>query len=126
MTEEQKALLNRRIAEARGWTVEPDGKFYRIIQPNKQSIGPSYSDPYFGLKEEAPDYLSSDSANCELLDSMCVKPYRAVLDCDWHGNRLVRVMRQKETVCQSPWTDRRTAVALAWARWKGVSLEGII
>lgn len=122
MIPDQAALLNRRISEKRGWHVEEQPHapgFFRLCKPKPSlTMGPATMFPW--KSEIAPNWLTSDEANCVLLDEM--KPV------DLTSN-------EKEWFCwqrslpkmHGVWNaDRRTAVALAWCRWQGVSLEGIV
>lgn len=111
VTEASKQLLNRRISEARGWTFQAvNGMTVAVASDNAET-----DLMHFG---EAPDWLSDDTANCVLLDELVLPTLSRRLEgwyCGYHLGPAV----------YEPHEDRRTAVACAWCRWKGVSLEGL-
>ncbi len=111
MTSEQLQLLNRRISKQRGWHTLPDCG--ALHPPGAVDCGESIA----GLTNYPPDWTGNNDASCVLLDEMLQSAGYDVI-YDLLINRLYYENRTSD--------KRRIAVALAYCRWKEISLEWIV
>ncbi len=110
MTPEQLQLLNRRISEQRGWTVDYDANEGYRLRDNHSLITSAFGSVLGFKTQEAawkrvPDWCGDDHASCVLLDHV--------------------VSRLLEYRVLSVGAQRRLDIAIEYARLEGISLEGV-
>ncbi len=109
MTPVQLQKLNWLISEARGeWN-----EISRTARSGAEE-----------LEREPKNWTGSDSASCTLLDELPGATLRQSSDVDsWQGWQCSYFLGPSIPI----WAEsRRIAVALAFARWKNLNLEGIV
>ncbi len=120
MTPDQLRLLNRRISEQRGWILYKSPRDWYAFYLKDGPIPESGWDTEERAAQHLQDWTGDDHASCVLLDEI---PHVSLIS---QADAWYCVRRTNDGRIHDLHVDRRIAVALAWARWRGVSLEGVI
>lgn len=119
-TDNATVTLNRKISQLQGWRMEvlSNGCYWHSPRCTYNASKRNCDLASSGCGILHPDWLSSDKANCVLLDEMPMPHVWKNPDGTWHCDPFIGSEDEKDISAND--ANRRTVIALAWLKWKGV------